>query len=608
MPALIGFFSNKKNNVNCFQDFAVLNTPFSLRKNDVNSGILLSHSFSGKEINSYGDCLLAGDGQRYLYELIEKKAERLVNHLLKDSFSHEFNYGNVYCYFKNENKSILRADSLASLPLYYYFNEDEFIFSSRLKLLAKFISAVPCEKNILQFIRSGYTTVGTTIFKNIYKLKPGEQLTYCHVNKSIKREQKSTLWTKDNKINVNDQGALNDGLGEVESFFSQSNKESGSQMLMTSGGWDSRTLLALSCNSIQGRSTTSYYHGDTESREFSIVKRLAAIANNKLLSAPLTESTYSVAALEDNLDHTENTIFPHWHQAGSVACENKLGAICSGVFGESIGGHYGPPMVLPPIKKILMLNLYLLGLKKSKVSNSIEPAELIQEASAHLLPNSVEKMWFYNSEFWCDQLSDYHEQIKPQILSTLGGYSSRGVGTVEDIIEAYITEHRGSQYINAQMISCRKHVDVSYPFGSGPMMALATSIPFSMKVHNILNQSIIRLNAPELLCCPTAASLVDASRPISIQELSRIARKVYEIAAEKTEKILPTASIRPHYGWANLQFLTNSNVFNEIIDSLNDSRWDKPAMQVFANNYKAVNGHSLMDMLLKIKTVDYLLN
>ncbi len=88
---------------------------------------------------------------------------------------------------KKENKLILARDRLGVKPLYYYYNGNNFIFSSELK---SFIEHPNFQKqqnlDILPFFfQFGYIPAPHTIFQNCYKLKAGNYLTFDLSNKTF---------------------------------------------------------------------------------------------------------------------------------------------------------------------------------------------------------------------------------------------------------------------------------------------------------------------------------------------------------------------------------------------------------------------------------------
>ena len=82
----------------------------------------------------------------------------------------------------------LVRDRLGKKPLYYYFNDSDFVFASELKPILKFkyFHKGIDEESLYQYLIYQYVPTPKSIFKNVYKLYPGSYLEYK--NNSFKIE------------------------------------------------------------------------------------------------------------------------------------------------------------------------------------------------------------------------------------------------------------------------------------------------------------------------------------------------------------------------------------------------------------------------------------
>jgi hypothetical protein len=215
--------------------------------------------------------------------------------------------------------------------------------------------------------------------------------------------------------------------------------------------------------------------------------------------------------------------------------------------------------------------------------------------------------------WWCIEQEVCH-QMRDQVIadddndirSELQRLNSSGVDTLEGLVESFQVSHRGRQYMNGQLGICRSIIPIINPFSNANLVAIACALPLSEKVHNQVNQKILRRLAPNLLRYPMAATLVPANWPIGLQEVSRGARKaveamrwrMYQLGSEESQR-------KPNLGWVNFQFLRDSTLFHDIIESLNSDFWDKPRMHQTVREYPNSSLHPLYDMLCKIKTIDF---
>ncbi|MBK7668666.1 MAG: asparagine synthase (glutamine-hydrolyzing) [Sphingobacteriaceae bacterium] len=87
---------------------------------------------------------------------------------------------------KTDELSVVR-DRYGVKPLYYFQNEDKFAFASELKALLSLTGAQELNHNALHtYLRLNYSTGKETIFKNVFRLLPGEYISVKEKKVSIK--------------------------------------------------------------------------------------------------------------------------------------------------------------------------------------------------------------------------------------------------------------------------------------------------------------------------------------------------------------------------------------------------------------------------------------
>ena len=83
----------------------------------------------------------------------------------------------IAIYDKEEERLFLFRDRVGIKPVFYYLTDDAFVFASELKALQ---AALPSDwlqiepTSISQYLHLGFISAPQTIYKNIYKLSPGE--------------------------------------------------------------------------------------------------------------------------------------------------------------------------------------------------------------------------------------------------------------------------------------------------------------------------------------------------------------------------------------------------------------------------------------------------
>ena len=274
---------------------------------------------------------------------------------------------------------------------------------------------------------------------------------------------------------------------------------------MMSAGWDSRTLLAaLEASS---RPLLPYSHGDVRGRELRLVERICGSRGLSVRLEPVDATAYDPDGLRNAFKRVESAVFPHWLRAGNVLETMGTTAVTAGVYGEILGGHYGAAMVRSgALGKAVEV-------AKAAAGHSAAGANGTPEAVLERLrPGSLGVEWCLEDTFVADQRARLLE-IGEGIETDLTRLAARGVVGSSRLLEAYISEHRGSQYINAQLLSCRAAVDVALPFADAETLLFTSRVPLESKIHNRLNRSILQRHAPELLAFPTAATFAATNAP-----------------------------------------------------------------------------------------------
>ncbi|HTY05033.1 MAG TPA: hypothetical protein VMC86_00825 [Gemmatimonadales bacterium] len=502
--------------------------------------------------------------------------------------------GNVAAIRTDALSAHLATDPSGTFPLYFTEFDGGVLFCSLLKPLAKVTRADRDELAGLEFLRQAYVVGTKTVFRGIRRLLPGQSVRWLQ-GRSIEITERSDAWT--DRVQVTGD-AIEASWERLERAMARSVPTDGASLMM-SGGWDSRTLLAGGAH--KGLHLSCYSHGDTGSRELGLVRRLADITGSPCQLEPIDERVLDPGFLSEGFSRVENVVFPHWHRAGRVLAGQGRSVVSAGVFGEILGGHYGPAMVTDNRMKFLTVAALLTGL---------EPPAAVAKASALelLRVRSLEHHWYLQGD-WERALGAPLGLMNGAIEEELARLGRRGVAGTFDQVEAFISEHRGAQYINTQIRSCRGHLDVSLPFAGGELFPFASGVPLSSRVHNLVNRRMLLKYSPELLAVPLAATLAAARAPLGFQEASRVLRKLYEevggAVSHRTRGRWPA----PRLGWVNFGFLQSSTALATLAEDLRCDLWDRVTISRYVgwrSGGDQPEPHPLYDQFLKLYTLDLL--
>jgi asparagine synthetase B (glutamine-hydrolysing) len=552
-------------------------------------------------------CRFAVDGEHALYRLAVPNTalEPLDLFRVLPSGQIETNFtctGNLAVLEPEARTLHLAVDWTGTFPLYYCRLETGLLFASHLRPLARAIGARKNVIGILEFLRHGYTVAGKTAFREIHRLMPGQALRFDAAGR-LQIEERSRAWAGVDAHPV----SLDDTWAALVHAANVTLSNGHGPAVMMSAGWDSRTLLAMGRDAGRVQDLHAYSHGDVKSRELAIVRRLCRAANIGCRLESIDASVLELEALQQGFARVENVVFPHWHRAGRLLAHSGTRCVTAGVLGEVLGGHYGPAMLLRDRKKIAAVASALSG-RGGRGLDSAAPDR--RAARALLRIARLGRHWYLDREFE-DTLPDRMGALNGEIETALNRLESRGIGTGNQLVEAFIAEHRGAQYINAQLTSCRAHLDVALPFGERGVFQLASRIPLSDKIQNRLNRALLQRFAPQLLRYPLAATLLPASMPVALQEASRLLRSIRESAQWRLHFRTNGRTRPPRLGWVNFEFLRSGHALHQLVNDLQGDLWDRVALRRRIGEIEQGRWHHqlhpMFDQLAKIYTIDLLL-
>jgi hypothetical protein len=344
--------------------------------------------------------------------------------------------------------------------------------------------------------------------------------------------------------------------------------------IMLSGGWDSRTLLAAAAAHVLEGKLLAYSHGDVAGRELQIARRVARSVPVSFRAEPIDDSAFDPDQLKTGFARTENVVFPHWHRSGRLLAASGVQCIAAGIFGEVLGGHYGPTMLVEGRARALAVARSLLGLP----GGNLDKKYSTQDVVGLFCVRTAAKPWHLSQDFW-DSIREPAAALNADIEGDIARLTTRGVTAPAKLIEAFIAEHRGAQYISSQLLSCRAHVDIAMPFADQNLLLLASQIPAEMKIQNSLNLRMMKRHAGGLLKHPFAATLVPGWSPIPLQEMSRLLRRILGDAHWKLHFATRGSVGPPRSSWINYEFLRTGESLRRISEDLQTPIWDRRAIK-----------------------------
>jgi hypothetical protein len=512
--------------------------------------------------------------------------------------------GNIAVANADDGSLYIASDWSGSFPLYYSITDDGLLFASLLRPLCRTIGATPDLAGIASLLKYGHQIGQRSIAQNVHRLLPGQCLAYSREMGEARILESSRAWAGEVGCNQATGNELLEQIWQaaIEALPRLEIPHSALGLMM-SAGWDSRTILAAWLARHPGESITTYTHGDVKSRELRIVTQIAQGLDVSHLIEPLAESVFDPVGLEAMFTSTEAIQFPHWNRAATILNARGITLATAGVYGEVLGGHYGPAMLHTGLRKILSVGASVAGIPTS--TRMVDPESSLSQ-TARIVPDRAFP-WIVS-----DQFTDVREELsiahKADVRKTIRRLQERGVKSMDALIEAFVAENRGSQLITSQLRCMRDVMHVSLPFCDHRFLNLVAGVPLAVKVHNRLNQRLLRRFAPELLQYPSAATLASSASPIWVQEGSRLVRRLVEKGQWKIHRTRPSYVDRPRNGWLNFDFLKTSHALQTIREDLRSPLWNYRRMDErlhrFAAGAETMSASTFAETMLRAYSVE----
>lgn len=481
-------------------------------------------------------------------------------------------------------KEIKVTSDLTGLEVLYYRTTSDFLYiSNRIENLIT-DEDVADWHGIYSYLAFGYTIGADTLISDVKQLKSNCILTIDIEEFSFKESK---------LIAINHVGSLrkqdcHKALSKIKKVYSEIERKSPEMALMASAGWDSRTLLALGPSKIK----LAYSHGDLSSREIRLAKELSGKVRIDHHFYDIRNMDFSLELLDEMLVKQGHCLWPIWAIAAKHIQVNSGLPLISGALGARLGGHCGFSSFGGRLKRIwLSLNF----VSKKLVSDD----EVVSHVLNHMkLP---EEFWFTSKEF-NELLEEQKVSLERKIESCIKSYLLEE-DDVHFAIERFNYDHRDRQYIAKQPTTAKMYCGYRSPLSDPELLAEVYKLPLKFRFHNSINRLLVKSLDKTLLEYPMAATLAKAKRPILVQEGSRILR----ILSEKFYYLLNKE--KPNLGWFNYENIYELSLFQDIIESLQSNLWDVDKMKktIATNQANGIDAGSTLDMLCKIKTVDYYL-
>ena len=229
-----------------------------------------------------------------------------------------------------ERKWIAARDPLGIKPLYFYYDNSAFIFSSEIKPLLSLKKSSINKEILPYYLERRFVTGRETFFKNIYRVLPGESVSIFRDTGKMKPIKYWTAGEKNKLFGKSKKERLEEFSGLFEQSLQMTSESEESIGLLLSGGLDSSVIHSVfsSYKKDKALETSNWFFNNTyDSEEKSSAEKQSQSWNQKLCEVYPEEKDFlllpkAVRALEEPL--ADSIIIPTYKLMEAISKKQRV--------------------------------------------------------------------------------------------------------------------------------------------------------------------------------------------------------------------------------------------------------------------------------------------
>jgi asparagine synthase (glutamine-hydrolysing) len=316
------------------------------------------------EIEKDGTIFDTNSDTEVILKLYEKYGENLLKKL-NGMFAFSI-------YDKNKNQVFIARDRFGEKPLYYYHNNEKFVWASELKsIVSLFPELKKVDRNALAlFFSLTYIPAPYSIYQNIEKLLPGH---YLKINTLTLTVEDKQYWD----INLQNKVEINISYADAQKNIHSLLFESVEQRMIAdvplgvflSGGVDS-TIIAAIMSKISDKKVKTFSVGyenkryDESARARQVAAHIGSEHHEYILDYKDIFDIADKIILNYDEPYADSSCLPTWFISSKTAPHVKVALTGDG--GDEVFGGYNKYM-LPHYRR--RINMYIPGFIKPLLAN-----------------------------------------------------------------------------------------------------------------------------------------------------------------------------------------------------------------------------------------------
>lgn len=464
----------------------------------------------------------------------------------------------------------LSGDPSGLLPLYYAPFGDGLVFSSYSRPLARAMQTELDPIGVIQTTALHYTIGPRTLYRNIYRLKPGESLHYSQAGQRLRFSQPRKIYAAIDAYRSPDEAA--DALwADYLAGARQATRPEGKYGLLLSGGFDTR-LVAIGLHHFR-RPFAGVTLGDAGNFEAIVAQRVASLAGAQTtLHTPIEDSNPTEERIQRLIDRAEWANFPYIESCAKILRQQGVFTASTGFGGETFFG--GQAFIVLEHKWDQRSRLKMALRRSIGLPNDfhwpVTPENLsaaIQDVRSHSLKMLTRHRKYFQSDwqrFFELAVEALNDEVETEVRRLL--YSQPA--TIQQIHERYWLEHHVTHEFGRQEFTLFADLPLAMPTLHHTFYRRCSNLEPGQKVDHGIYMRFVKRHFGQFAHLPTSNIPLPLSYPELLLWLSRAYRAWSDQNAVRRQIERKGAYSGNRYGWMNFEAWIRATNFLERVPNL----------------------------------------
>jgi asparagine synthase (glutamine-hydrolysing) len=402
----------------------------------------------------------------------------------------------------------LARDRSGEKPLYFIHSEKIFLFASEIKALFEFSSFnKKINFNSLEYaLMFGYVPSGTSIFKNVCKLLPGEYITYQIASGKLQRQR---YWRMTYSPQIESKSEV-DWINECEQLLEKSVKQ---QLyadvpigILLSGGIDSSLLTALAARSSNNLQTfTVTFPGEgkfDETKHARLIANHFSTQHHEIASDEIAPTILPKLAAQFDEPMFDSSAIPAYYVTKAVRkhCTVALGGDGAD---EVFGGYQSNIQALRFSKYAYLLRFTGLKTLSEYLLNNLSEGYKGKQLLSYLSANYQHDVPIMANYFGSESISILFDKKLPTRVDSYQKRKSQ-IASNQSLLarcmlldfEQYLPE---DILVKMDRMSMLNSLEIRSPFLSSEVLSFSQTIPNELKADAHSSKILLRKLAKKIL-------------------------------------------------------------------------------------------------------------